>query len=100
MDQLVEEIPGANDPDSGIEVRVILDNYYIHKGCDAWLAEHPNITFHFTPTCASWKNGVETFFRKIKRFVLKGGGFHNFDALKETINGYKDFVNINPMPYK
>ncbi|MDR1081388.1 MAG: IS630 family transposase [Deltaproteobacteria bacterium] len=100
MDQMVEEIPGANDPDSGIEVRVILDNYCIHKGCDAWLAEHPNITFHFTPTCASWMNGVETFFGKLKRFVLKGGSFPNIDALKEAINGYIDFVNINPVPYK
>jgi hypothetical protein len=71
MDQLVEEIPDANDPDSGIEVQVILDNYCIHKGYDAWLAEHPNITFHFTPTCTSWMNGVETFFGKLKRFVLK-----------------------------
>lgn len=40
-------------------VHVILDNYSTHKRNDDWLAKHPNVTFHFTPTSASWLNQVE-----------------------------------------
>jgi hypothetical protein len=37
-------------------VHVILDNYAAHKHPKvvAWLARHPRVTFHFTPTSASW----------------------------------------------
>ena len=37
------------------EVYVILDNYSTRKTAKVhqWLAKHPNLTFHFTPTSAS-----------------------------------------------
>ena len=38
------------------EVHVILDNYATHKRNEDWLKENPNVTFHFTPTSASWLN--------------------------------------------
>jgi DDE superfamily endonuclease len=40
-------------------VHVILDNYAAHKHPKviAWLARHPRVTFHFTPTSASWLSG-------------------------------------------
>ncbi|BCO29311.1 IS630 family transposase ISCARN87 [Rhodoferax lithotrophicus] len=41
------------------EVYVILDNYATHKKNDDWLALHPNVQFHFTPTSASWLNQIE-----------------------------------------
>jgi transposase len=28
----------------------------------AWLARHPRVHFHFTPTSASWMNMVEIWF--------------------------------------
>src|SRR5471032_1559024 len=42
-------------------VHVILDNYAAHKHPKVitWLARHPRVTFHFTPTSASWLNAVE-----------------------------------------
>ena len=45
-------------------VHVILDNYAAHKHPKviAWLSRHPRVTFHFTPTSASWMNAVEGFF--------------------------------------
>ena len=45
-------------------MHVILDNYAAHKHPKviAWLARHPRVTFHFTPTSASWLNAVEGFF--------------------------------------
>ncbi len=43
----------------GKDIHVSLDNYCIHKRNDPWLAAHPNVVFHFTPTSASWHNQVE-----------------------------------------
>src|SRR4051794_13842255 len=40
------------------ELHVVLDNVSTHTTPEvrAWLARHPRITFHFTPTSASWMN--------------------------------------------
>lgn len=35
------------------QVHIIMDNYCTHKRNDTWLARHPNVFFHFTPTSAS-----------------------------------------------
>ena len=53
MDQVVAETSSEE------ELHVILDNYGTHKKCDAWLAEHPQVHFQFTPTSASSLNQVE-----------------------------------------
>jgi len=43
---------------------VIMDNLNTHNNGAAkeWLADHPLITFHYTPTHASWTNLIECFF--------------------------------------
>jgi hypothetical protein len=48
-------------------LHLIADNYATHKHpkVQEWLAKHPRITMHFTPTSASWLNMVERFFRDI-----------------------------------
>jgi hypothetical protein len=48
----------VSDLHQEIALHVIMDNYCIHKKCDSWLSHHPNETFHFTPTSASWLNKV------------------------------------------
>lgn len=40
-------------------IHVVMDNLSTHKHCDDWLAAHPNVKFHFTPTSASWLSQVE-----------------------------------------
>jgi len=35
-------------------IHVVLDNLNTHKKNEPWLKRHPNVTFHFTPTRASW----------------------------------------------
>ena len=48
-------------PDTAIHV--VLDNLNTHKPRnDRWLKLHSNVTFHFTPTRASWLNQVEIWF--------------------------------------
>ena len=57
MDAVVKRYPDR-------EIHVVLDNLSTHSGgdVDTWLAKHPNITFHFTPTGSSWLNQVEVWF--------------------------------------
>ena len=52
---------------TGLEVHVILDNYATHKHATVtrWLACHPRVCFHFTPTSSSWLNLVERWFREL-----------------------------------
>lgn len=73
----------------GQEVHVILDNYCIHKKNESWLAAHPEVYFHFTPTSASWLNQVEIWFGIFSRKALRGGSFRNQDQLRQAI---EDFV--------
>jgi transposase len=66
-----------------------LDNYCTHKRCDAWLAQHPNVHFHFTPTSASWLNQVEIWFGILSRKALRGASFKSIEDLRQAI---EDFV--------
>ena len=49
-------------PDPNQRLEVILDNLNTHKKNEARLARHPPVTFHDTPTKASWLNQVEGWF--------------------------------------
>ena len=60
----------------GNEIHVILDNLSTHKPKrDRWLARHPNVHFHYTPTHASWLNQIEIWFSILSAKSLKGGSF-------------------------
>jgi transposase len=82
MDQLLLELPKDK------ELHVILDNYCIHKKNDAWLAAHPNIYFHFTPTSASWLNQVEIWFGIFSRKALRGASFNSIEQLRQAIEAF------------
>jgi transposase len=58
----------------GLLVHVVLDNYGSrkHPRVRAGLARHPQWTFHFTPTSASWLNAAEGFFAKLTRRRFNG----------------------------
>jgi transposase len=61
----------AHYPD--IELHVILDNLNTHKPKnDRWLARHPHVHFHYTPTHASWLNQIECWFSILWRQALRG----------------------------
>jgi len=82
MDQLLLDLPKDK------ELHVILDNYCIHKKNDAWLAVHPNIYFHFTPTSASWLNQVEIWFGIFSRKALRGASFNSIEQLRQAIEAF------------
>ena len=50
MDEVITDHPAE------LQIHVIPDNPSTHKTNDQWLAAHPNVIFHFTPTSASWFN--------------------------------------------
>jgi transposase len=71
-------------------LHVICDNYATHKHpvVRAWLARHPRITLHFTPTSASWLNLVEVFFAIIDRQALRRGDFASVEQLISAIGRF------------
>jgi transposase len=76
------------------EIQVVLDNLSAHKTKDVaqFLAEHPQVRFHFTPTYSSWLNEVEHWFAKIQRDVIRRGVFTSVadlgNKLRKYIRGY------------
>jgi transposase len=82
-------------------LHVVLDNYHTHKHDDInqWLAKHPRITLHFTPTSASWMNLVEVFFGIITRQAIRRGSFDNVNQLVAAIRAFIDGYNNRCRPF-
>lgn len=80
----------------------ILDNYAAHKHPKviAWLARHLRVTFHFTPTSASWLNAVEGFFAALTERRLRRGTFLGVVDLQAAINRYLAEHNLDPTPFR
>lgn len=94
MDQIVEETLPEQ------ELHVILDNYCTHKKCDAWLAQHPNVHFHFTPTSASWLNQVEIWFGILSRKALRGLSAKSTAELRQAIEAFIAAYSKHAKPFK
>jgi len=82
-------------------LHVVLDNYATHKHpkVRGWLARHPRVTFHFTPTSCSWANAVERWFAKLTRQRLKRGVFTSIVELQTAINRFITEANDKPKPF-
>ena len=93
LDEVVAEVPIDR------EVHIILDNYCTHKKNDEWLAAHPNVNFHFTPTSASWLNQVEIWFGILSRKALRGASFNNVEQLTQAIKDFVAAYNKNANPF-
>ena len=93
MDEVIADQP------AGRQIHVILDNLNTHKKNDAWLVAHPNVTFHFTPTSASWLNQVEIWFGIFQRKTLNNASFRNIEQLVEAIHAFTAAYNKNAAPF-
>lgn len=82
-------------------LHLIADNYATHKHptVQAWLAQHPRLVMHFTPTSASWLNMVERFFRDITTERLRRGVFTSVPELVAAIDQYIAHHNTDPKPF-
>ena len=83
----------------GRQIHVILDNLNTHKKNEDWLAAHPNVTFHFTPTSASWLNQVEIWFGIFQRKTLNNASFRSIEQLVEAIHAFTAAYNANAAPF-
>jgi transposase len=83
------------------ELHIIIDNSSTHTtpAVMEWLRKNPRITFHFTPTSASWMNQVEGFFSILTRRSLKHTSFPSKIALKKHLRDFLDKWNRNPTPF-
>jgi transposase/transposase-like protein len=82
-------------------LHIVLDNYHTHKHDDInqWLAKHPRITLHFTPTSGSWLNLVEAFFSIITRQAIRRGSFDSVKDLTAAIRAFIDGYNDRCQPF-
>jgi transposase len=82
-------------------LHLMLDNYATHKHAKvkAWLAKHPRVVLHFTPTSASWLNMVERFFRDLTVQRVRSEIFPSVEALIQTIHDYLHHHNQDPKPF-
>lgn len=78
---------------------MILDNLNSHKRNEDWLAAYPNVTFHFTPTSASWLNQVEIWFGILQRKTLNNASFPSTAHLIEAIYAFTAAYNQNATPF-
>lgn len=94
LDEIVAEYASEQ------QIHVVLDNYGTHKKNEAWLAKHPNVHFHFTPTSASWLNQVEIWFGIFSRKALRGASFSGPAELRKRIEAFIASYNPGCKPFK
>ena len=82
-------------------IHVILDNLNTHKPKhDRWLARHPRVHFHFTPTHASWLNQIECWFSILSRAALRGASFTDVRQLRAAIDAFIAAHNPAAAPFE
>jgi len=83
------------------QLHLIADNYATHKHpkVQRWLARHPRVHMHFTPTSSSWLNMVERFFRDLTEKRIRRGVFRDVEELIMAILDYIDHHNRAPKPF-
>jgi transposase len=89
------------ETDQALDLHIIADNYATHKHpeVNAWLALHPRVHMHFTPTSSSWLNLVERFFAEITEKAIRRGTFKNVRELEAAIRTFIEARNRAPRPY-
>ena len=96
--QFMDQVVADASPEQ--ELHVIWDNYCTHKKGDAWLAQHPRVHFHFTPTSASWLNQVEIWFGILSRKALRGLSTKSTAELRQAIEAFVAAYAQHARPFK
>jgi transposase len=84
------------------QIHIILDNLSAHKTQTVrdFLAKHPNVQLHFTPTYSSWLNQVELWFAKIERDVIARGIFTSVKDLARKLRRYINAYSAHAKPIR
>ena len=83
-------------------IHFIADNLSAHKtkAVQQFLAEHPKVTLHYTPTYSSWLNQVEIWFSKIQRDLIARGIFTSKTDLARKLMRYIRAYNKRATPFR
>ena len=82
-------------------LHVVLDNLNTHKPKhDRWLARHPQVQLHFTPTHASWLNLCECWFSILSRRALRGASFTSPRQVRDAIDRFVQAYNPTAAPFE
>lgn len=84
------------------EIHIIVDNLSAHKTqkVRTFLAAHPTVHLHYTPTYSSWLNQVELWFSKIERDVIARGIFTSVTDLRRKLMRYIKQYNKTAKPFR
>jgi transposase len=84
------------------EIHIICDNLSAHKtpAVREWLAAHPRVALHYTPTYSSWLNQVELWFAKIERDCIARGIFTSTADLRRKLMQYIRLHNKTCRPFR
>jgi transposase len=84
-----------------LAIHLVADNYATHKHPTVrrWLAAHPRVHVHFTPTYASWLNQVEIWFNLITQRAIRRGTFRAVQDLVAKIEHFVHHYNRHPHPF-
>ena len=85
----------------GPGIHLICDNYGTRKtpAIKTWLASHPRVRMHFTPTGSSWINQVERWFGFLTSQMIRRGAHKSVQALESDIRAWTRNWNENPKPF-
>lgn len=101
QEEFLEFMNGVVEAYPDQETHVVLDNLSTHKPKhDRWLARHPNVHLHYTPTHASWLNQAEVWFSILSRQALKHSSFRSVAELMQRIDDFIVAYNRQAQPFK
>jgi transposase len=85
----------------GLDIHLVCDNYGTHKtpAIKAWLAKHPRVHLHFTPTGSSWLNQVERWFGYLTDQKIRRGAHKSVQTLEADIRSWIKTWNEDPKPF-
>src|SRR5512144_2318633 len=85
----------------GLDIHLVCDNYGTHKtpAIKAWLAKHPRVHMHCTPTGSSWINQVERWFGFLTDQMIRRGAHRSAQALEADIRAWIAAWNQDPKPF-
>jgi len=91
-----------NNTPPELDLHLIVDNYVTHKHAKvkAWLARHPRVHMHFTPTYSSWLNQVERWFALITERAIRRNSFTSVRELKQQIELFVQRYNADASPFQ
>lgn len=98
--EFMREVEASVEP--GLEIHAIVDNHSAHKSVEtkAFLARHPRIHLHFTPTHSSWLNLVEGYFAVLTVKMLQRGAHTSVPQLEAAIYEFNDAHNESDRAFR